>query len=166
MREVFILQGVSGSGKSTWAQARLASASERGVVCKLVSADSFFLDEQGEYRFDGRKLPQAHGRCFADFLLSLGTIADEIIVDNTNSTAVEIAPYMAAVAAENSKYEQPTVNATVMRFGLTDLDVAARRNTHGTPLVAIERQAANIIAFDKPGGNPFGWTVLPATYRA
>lgn len=164
---VMIMQGVSGSGKSTYAQNVRTACNANAETCWIVSADDYFVDDEGRYNFDPSKLGAAHATCFARFLelLDYSKAVDTtrhmtVIVDNTNSTAVEIAPYMAAAAATavDSKH---AVATTIVRVPCPSA-VALSRTTHGTPLKAIYRQAANIEDFDKPGGNPFGWHVEQA----
>ena len=76
---IFILQGVSGAGKSTYAN-RLLGESPEGAI---VSADECFM-VGGRYQFDPSKLGEAHSEC-----------KSPIIVDNTNARVDEIAPYYA-----------------------------------------------------------------------
>lgn len=56
------------------------------------------------YRFDPAKLPEAHAQCLKKFIRTAqgntgGALGDVIIVDNTNSTVAEIAPYYAIAEA-------------------------------------------------------------------
>lgn len=80
--KVIILCGVSGSGKST-----IAKEIGSGYV---VSADDFFM-ASGEYKFDPTMLPAAHGQCLRDFVGCLQYGCDTIVVDNTNTTMMEVA---------------------------------------------------------------------------
>jgi predicted kinase len=55
MKELIILRGIPGSGKSTFAK----------LVCNQhVEADMFFIQD-GEYKFDASKLKAAHAWCQA-----------------------------------------------------------------------------------------------------
>src|SRR4051812_13575659 len=96
---VTILQAPSGAGKSTWVNKykiqSLAISPERIVTA--ISADDFFI-HFGTYRFDINKLGEAHAACLRQFAHFVGTapeMVDEVIVDNTNCSIAEIAPYIA-----------------------------------------------------------------------
>lgn len=54
MKELFLLRGVPGSGKSTLANS---------IGGTWVEADHYFLNENGDYEFDGSKLKDAHKWC-------------------------------------------------------------------------------------------------------
>ena len=95
MAEVVIMRGLPGAGKSTWVRMNLPDAQ----VC---SADSFFVGEDGEYRFDGSRLSEAHSHCLRRFAETVSTGGDSststqspatIVVDNTGISAWEISPY-------------------------------------------------------------------------
>jgi predicted kinase len=58
MKELFLLRGLPGSGKST-----LANSSTR--FDHHFEADTYFIDKNGEYKFDGTKLKEAHAYCQA-----------------------------------------------------------------------------------------------------
>lgn len=129
MIKVIILSGIPGSGKSTYA----AASGERTVVC---SADHYF-EKSGSYRFDPSKLGEAHAECLRRFVdtLSAGT-ADTLIVDNTNTTALELAPYVAVCAAFGVVPRLVTVEC--------DPEVAYQRNQHGVPLAGIQAAARRL----------------------
>ena len=56
MKELFLLRGLPGAGKSTLAE------SIGGI---WVEADQYFVNKEGEYQFDASKLKQAHEYCHA-----------------------------------------------------------------------------------------------------
>ena len=145
--KVIVLSGVSGSGKSTWIKENHPSA-------YVVSADHYFLTTGGEYRFDASKLSAAHGACFREFIVATQNSTEEsfpIVVDNTNTTDVEISPYMLVAQA----YCLPSEIVTLMPrrgrdVGWVDLTKCAERNKHGVSLQAIEAQDARIQARNLP----------------
>lgn len=121
--KVIILSGISGAGKSTYIKKNHPNA----IVC---SADDFFMID-GEYRFDPTKLGQAHATCFRKYLnqLSFATgyspHSEDIVVDNTNTTAMEISPYVLAAEAYGVEYEIVTL--------VVDPSIATKRNVHKVP---------------------------------
>jgi predicted kinase len=154
--KVTILRGVSGSGKSTWAKAHDTTQTT------VVSADQYFMrywplhnpnanyaelvhgddpPEVLEYRFDPAKQGEAHAQCLRRFIDELLVSSDHLrlqhlIVDNTNTTLVEIAPYIAVARAYGAEVR-------VLEFRVLPAD-AARRNVHGVPWEVIEKQSHNL----------------------
>lgn len=134
---MIILSGPSGIGKSTLAE-KLAKGAAKA---EIHSADLFFVDGNGDYNFDPRKLSQAHGWCFRGVIQALQSYVDGtsevdlIIVDNTNTTIAEISPYVAAAQAFNCDVEIRIIEVpkglreperqTIRRLGA--------RNIHGVP---------------------------------
>lgn len=122
--KVTILRGISGSGKSTYATKHHPNAF-------VVSADSYHM-ANGVYAFDPANLSRAHAQClrsFTAFVTTKNGTNDEIVVDNTNTTVVEIAPYAALALAYGCELEIITLD--------TPLSIAWKRNIHGvSPEVA------------------------------
>lgn len=114
----YILQGISGAGKTTLA--RRIQREARDERCVIVSADHFFM-VNGAYRFDPSKLSEAHAQCLKRFIGSIGEAI--VVVDNTNSTVAEIAPYYAI--AEAYGYD-----TRILRVRCRP-DIAAARGLHG-----------------------------------
>lgn len=59
MNTLYLLRGVSGSGKTSLAKNFLAS----GLVDFIFAADDYFYNEKGEYLFDSSLLNEAHQEC-------------------------------------------------------------------------------------------------------
>lgn len=121
-KKVFVMRGVQGSGKSTYASMLHKAASEDGLLPLTVSADHFFNGPNG-YHFDVKKLGDAHKECMQRFLWALQDGMSPIIVDNTNINVEDVAPYVAV--GEAMGYE-----VTIIQVN-TPPDVAAKRNIHG-----------------------------------
>lgn len=135
MKKVIILRGVSGSGKTTWAKTRLKE--KDGLSKSIVSADEYFTDPKtGKYLFVKEELEKSHAFCFKTFILHLQSDTDLIIVDNTNTTALAIAPYVLATEAWGYEYEIKTFHC--------DPETAYGRGTHGVPFGTIERQCQEL----------------------
>lgn len=147
-RVVVLLSGIPGSGKSRHARALLERAAEYDAAGRsyanvvVVSADNYFLDEAGIYRFDVAKLGEAHGACMRAFLKAVGSEVRTVVVDNTNTTTLELAPYYAVARALGYEVEIVTV--------LCDPAVAAARNTHGVSLAGCVAMDARLRAREIP----------------
>lgn len=87
MKTCFIVRGVSGSGKSTLSKSLAEKYS--AVIC---SADDFHMVD-GEYKFDYRKLAQAHEECYQKFCEAVFA-GDNVIIDNTNTTEAQYQKYL------------------------------------------------------------------------
>lgn len=132
MKQVVILSGVSGSGKSGTAR----SYQERFPVCRIVSADHYFMKD-GEYRFDPKLLGAAHAACFREFILALlDDSYGSVVVDNTNTTVTAISPYV--LGARAFGFEPEIV--TIMCADLHDVQAAADRNQHKVPFSSCLKQ--------------------------
>jgi predicted kinase len=142
--KIVLMSGVPGSGKSTYTSTLKGEV----VVC---SADHYFMVD-GEYRFDFTKLGAAHGACLRKFTETLREArADVLVVDNTNTSELELAPYVALAAAYSAPVEIVTV--------LCDPAIAAARNTHGVPEAGVRRMDAALRSRELP---PF-WNVKLTT---
>lgn len=97
---VHIMAGAPGCGKSVLAK-KLCNPNNMDCI---FSADDFFMQD-GEYKFDASKLSLAHNRCLRNFAAELHSAGfgehnlPNFIVDNTNSSIAEIAPYYALARA-------------------------------------------------------------------
>jgi predicted kinase len=121
--KVIIMQGASGSGKSTYIKKNIPNS----LIC---SADHYFI-EDGVYRFNPSKLGEAHRNCLKNFINALiDGIADTLVVDNTNTTQVEMAPYVAVAGVYGATVEVIRCEAPVT--------ICASRNTHGVPASACQ----------------------------
>jgi predicted kinase len=131
--EVVILRGVPGVGKSTFAA--------KYPYYHVVSADNFFLQD-GFYRFDPSKLGQAHQQCLRDYT---GHVVSRhsVLVDNTNITATEIAPYVSLAEAFGLG-----VKIINLHSSLSPADLA-RRNVHGVPENVIANRIALMVEEEK-----------------
>ena len=147
MRKLVVLSGLSGSGKSQYAGKLLMEyAGSTGLTSEQMmrlpkgdmrassaycSADMFFM-ENGTYKFDPSKLSDAHGACFKEFIRAIQIGCEMVIVDNTNTSEVEIAPYMLGAQAYGYEAEIVTIHIPVL--------FACERNVHGVGEAAIQRQ--------------------------
>lgn len=119
---VIILRGTPGSGKSTFCKTL-----DSPRVC---SADFFFNDKEGNYKFDGAKLHMAHKYCMTCFTTAIKYNEKLIVVDNTNIFKKHYQDYV-TIAKENG-YE---VYQKVMTGNYT--------NVHGVPQEKVEQMKSN-----------------------
>ena len=120
MKELILFRGLPGAGKST-----LAS-----VLCDVcLSADDFFTDEEGAYRYDKSQIKAAHENCLWRTKAAIGNGVERIGVANTFTEAWEMAPYFRLADVEGYRIHAVIVE-TRGHF---------RQNIHGTPLDVIKR---------------------------
>lgn len=139
MKQVFILRGLPGSGKSYYAQNladELATADESQYL--ICSTDDYFLNEQGEYHFDKFKLPQYHNLNLARFIQALAQDIPLVIVDNTNIKKWEFVAYTQAAVALGYQVKEVIVGEVKDK---SMQHLYAKRNSHNVPLITISKMA-------------------------
>ena len=83
MKELFLLRGIPGAGKSTLA---------RSIGGSYVETDHYFQYE-GKYEFDASKLKEAHAWCQNVVKTRMENKIAKIAVSNTFTQAWEMQPY-------------------------------------------------------------------------
>jgi predicted kinase len=139
-----IMRGCSGSGKSTYVKNNFPKAT-------VLSTDDFWLDAEGKYNFDPKKAGEAHAwnlRRFVDFVKYWYEVQEDevddckadvtVVVDNTNTTVAELAPYAAVAGAFGFNVEIITIDVTT--------DIAHPRNVHSVPQPVVHGQRRNLVA--------------------
>ena len=89
MANLTLIRGLPGSGKSTLAQ-KLASQANDGYH---VEADMYFVNENGVYQFNPKRLSEAHKWCLEQTFNALRDGKD-VYVSNTFTTKKEMQPYI------------------------------------------------------------------------
>ncbi|XP_033743173.1 LOW QUALITY PROTEIN: NEDD4-binding protein 2-like [Pecten maximus] len=126
-----MLRGLPGSGKSTLARKLQHTGVKPGVI---LSSDDYFV-QNGVYRFEPHLLSEAHEWNRLRTIQNLHNGSSPIVVDNTNTQAWEMKPYVKQ--AQKFGYEIYFLEPdTQWKFQPKEL---ARRNTHGVPLSKIRQ---------------------------
>lgn len=139
MKQVFILRGLPGSGKTHYAHnladELVAGDESQYLIC---ATDDYFYDQNGEYHFDKFKLPQYHNLNLARFINALSQGLPLVIVDNTNIKKWEFVAYAQAATALGYQVKEVVVGE-IKDKSLQHL--YAKRNTHGVALKTISKMA-------------------------
>lgn len=132
MMMMVIMRGLPGSGKSHCA----ATLLRRHRDAVVVSADDYFVGNDGVYRFVGAQIAQAHERCRRN-ARAAAEAGRTVIVDNTNSREWEYIDYINIAREFGMKIHIMDLGDG----GMSDEELAAR-NSHGVPVAAIARMRA------------------------
>lgn len=103
--DLILLRGLPGSGKSSLGDVILRNPNSNAL--DVLSADNFFIDEKGNYNFDGSKLKQAHNDCQQKCAERMKLEISRIVVANTFTEEWEMSPYFEM--AERYKYRIHTI---------------------------------------------------------
>lgn len=124
---IYIMRGLPGSGKSTWAR-----------KYKTFSADEYHVIN-GVYQFDPKRAAYAHKECLRAYLMFLrvGISQQDVAVDNTNTTLVELAPYVRLAEVFCREYK--------IVYLTCDVETAIKRNVHNVPANTILQMNKNLI---------------------
>ena len=126
MKQLILLRGLPGSGKSTFAKKLLTYMTDVHY-----EADMFFTDPNtGEYKFDAVDLKRAHQWCYDQVKHTMEVYDDAItiVVSNTFTQEWEMRPYIDLAKKYN--------------YTVTSLIVENRHNgenIHGCPVDKIEQ---------------------------
>lgn len=134
-RVFLLLRGVSGSGKTTYAD-YLKSLFNTDFTrdCIICTADEYF-EQDGEYKFDPTKLGAAHKYCYDKFFNGLKANTELIIVANTSTRESECKPYLDAARAHGY---------TV--FSLVVENVNGTKDVHNVPEETLNKQKQRLLS--------------------
>lgn len=133
---LIIMRGVQGSGKSFTAQYLKDLFVKNSISINKFSADDFFYDEQGVYKFEASKLSSAHNKCIRDTMNVLVNKHESVILDNTNSILSDFNHY--SVIAKAYGYRVLIVEVSV------PIEVVMLRQQHNCSRELLEKYYARM----------------------
>ena len=120
MKELFLLRGIPGSGKSTFAKC---------LGGKHLEADMYFIDPVTKhYNFNPKRLPNAHEWCQTTAAGYMTKNEPKIIISNTFTQEWEMTAYLDL--AKKHGYRVHSLIVENRHGGI---------NSHGVPEVALDR---------------------------
>jgi tRNA uridine 5-carbamoylmethylation protein Kti12 len=142
-RWVIVMRGLPGSGKSTLAAQIVQEAGAVGVRATVVSASSYFVLDDGTYRFDRELLPNAHSYCLQSFdtIMRIHNrrdphYADIVIVDNTNIRLSEYEHYKDYAIMKRDRFSTIVISCRDEQ----EARVQGSRSRHDVPIDLVVRR--------------------------
>jgi predicted kinase len=123
MKELFLLRGLPGAGKSTLAKMLVG---EKDYCHK--EADMYFIDENGSYQFDVTSLRDAHAWCQEEVEFVMEYEHTPVVVSNTFTQEWEMKDYYEL--AEKYGYRVHSMVIENRHGGI---------NSHGVPAETLEK---------------------------
>ena len=105
--DLILLRGLPGSGKSTLGNIILTNISTDSP--SVISADDYFINENGEYIFDGTKLKEAHNHSLEKCADRMRHGVKKIVVANTFTQDWEMERYYEAANRYNYRVHSVVV---------------------------------------------------------
>jgi len=140
-RWLFILRGLPGSGKSTYAK-RLQNKYHLlgGFSSVICSTDFYFTRPDGIYDWNFKLLKEAHQWCFNQVVQAMSDNIDYgdctlVILDNTNLAKWEFENYLQLAKENNYTVKIKTIG----EFTDEKLEEYAKRNVHKVSLETIKK---------------------------
>jgi predicted kinase len=128
MLYLILMRGLPGSGKSTMAR-RIAKA-RRAIIC---STDDFWIEKDGQYRFNPEFLQEAHKWNLERTQKAL-IKGQSVIVDNCNHRLLHMEPYLKIAKRYKAK-----INIILAPLNDEQTDFLHYNTMHNIPLEAIQK---------------------------
>ncbi len=134
LKRVYLISGLPGTGKSTLANllvdAHNILAQDSAV---RFEADQFFIDDEGQYKWDPAQIKNAHRWCQDMFWKALSADTPVVVVANTFTREDHKDPYREM--AHQWAYEVVEISMDTQH--LHTAEALAQRTVHGVPLDTI-----------------------------
>ena len=144
------MRGLPGSGKSTIVKSmKNVYGNVDSNKIEVCSADAYFM-KNGFYKFDASKLKDAHGECQLQVREAAKLRKNVIVIDNTNISFWEFAPYI-QIGRDEGYIPVLVETRTPWRM---DANVLQDKNTHGVSKNVLQKK---IDIFSSPSPLYFGW---------
>ena len=130
MKTVYVMRGISGSGKSTYVN-EVLKKDHPSIV--HISQDFFWVDESGNYNFQAFRMGEAVNWAFHQFMDALDSGSETIVVDNVNAQRWHYSLYVRLA----KKYSYRVI---VCQMPVISKSLAFERNVHSVPDYVIQRQ--------------------------
>lgn len=127
IKSLILFRGLPGSGKSTLAEI----LSDEGKY-PVLSVDSYFTNDKGEYNFEYQNNHLAYKKCEEQTKVQMEAGAEKIFVDNTFTMDWEMEPYFKLASHFNYKI-----------FVLTVENRHGGENIHNISSEQLKKMAAN-----------------------
>ena len=134
-KELIIIRGIQGSGKSTLAR-KLA-----GSDGQIFSADDFFVDDQGEYKWNPCSIAIAHRWNHNRMKKAIKDGVSPVILDNTNVKMWDMVQARPLILLGIDKGYEARVEEVDTPWAF-DAEQLAEKNSHGVPLSTIKKKIA------------------------
>lgn len=121
MRQLFLIRGLPGSGKSTFAN----------KISKFVIEADMFFEKDGTYQYDREKLAEAHAWCKNRVKEAMINGFSPIVVSNTFVKRWEMQDYLNLAESNYYQVTEVTMSGTL------------RKSKHNVPDETIERMKLN-----------------------
>lgn len=112
MKNLFLVRGVPGSGKTTLA---------RQLTANVFEADHYFYDNDGNYTFVPSEIKEAHKECQQFVGFAMESNIEKIAVSNTFTQEWEMEPYF--VLAKKYGYRVTTIVVENRHGGVNEHNV-------------------------------------------
>ena len=131
MRQLVIMRGLPGSGKSTRAKRYIAEMKPESSG--IFSADDFFIDPDGVYRWNGAKLDKAHEWNNERIKAAVEQNTQIVIADNVHAFLYDMRASIKI--AEKHNYEVIYLKGDAP--WALDPNECAKRSLHGISVAAV-----------------------------